>query len=491
MGMDIADIKENTSPLLFDFSKNCFKVANLTDEETILNPPHPVNVSNLKDRYLLGEQLGCGQFGVVRVCSDKFTGERLACKSISKDTLVTQDDIDSIELEIAIMAKLAGRHPNVVNLKAVYEEEDSVHLLMELCAGGELFDRIEKSGKYSEFHARVLFKQLMQVVKFCHDSGVVHRDLKPENILMATMSSSSPIKLADFGLATFIKPGEKLSGTVGSPFYVGPEVLSGGYYNQAADVWSAGVILYILLSGVPPFWGQTDSEIFDAVGAADLSFSEEPWDHITSYAKNLIWGMLCVDPSQRLTADEVLAHPWWMEQLSESGYDQEDGFGCEGLENDGGCSFSTQCVSREQDSSFSSMAQLDCKSSFSSFSTQCVSREQDSSFSSMAQLDCKSSFSSFLPAADNNTLPNSGFGGFSFDGNQPSAGKLGDSSPKRSPDSSSQLDRREEAGENQTEAAGKSETKKGKRKLTGQKCQDCTAKRKKITVISSKILYVL
>lgn len=198
--MDIAD-KQNTSPLLFEFC-NCYKVASLT--ETILNP---VNVSNLKDRYVLGEQLGWGQFGVIRVCSDKLTGERLACKSISKDRLVTQDDMKSIKLEIAIMAKLAG-HPYVVDLKAVYEEEDSVHLVMELCAGGELFHKLEKYGRYSEFRARVLFKHLMQVVKFCHDSGIVHRDLKPENILMATMSSSSPIKLADFGLATYIKPGK-------------------------------------------------------------------------------------------------------------------------------------------------------------------------------------------------------------------------------------------------------------------------------------------
>uniref|UniRef100_A0A1J3EQL6 non-specific serine/threonine protein kinase n=1 Tax=Noccaea caerulescens TaxID=107243 RepID=A0A1J3EQL6_NOCCA len=465
MGMDLAD-KENTNPPLLEFC-NCYKVANLT--ETILNP---VNVSNLKDRYVLGEQLGWGQFGVIRVCSDKLTGERLACKSISKDRLVTQDDMKSIKLEIAIMAKLAG-HPNVVDLKAVYEEKDYVHLVMELCAGGELFHKLEKYGKYSEVRARVLFKHLMQVVKFCHDNGIVHRDLKPENILMATMSSSSPIKLADFGLATYIKPGEKLSGTVGSPFYIAPEVLSGGY-NEAADVWSAGVILYILLSGVPPFWGKTKSKIFDAVRAADLRFSAEPWDHITSYAKDLIRGMLCVDPSQRLSADDVLAHSW-MEQLSESGQEQydQDGFGCEGLEN-GGCSFSTQCVSREQDYSFS-MGQLE----------QSTDNE------------CKSSFSSFLPA-DNNTLPKSGFGGFSFDGELPEStsagfsstgvpsmpsftffspnpattqrndihendGKLRDSSPKRllhSLDCSSVLERREEAGENQTEAAGKSETRR-------------------------------
>ena len=193
--------KENTTSPLLQF-RNCYKVASLT--ETILNP---LNVSNLRDRYFLGEQLGWGQFGVIRVCSDKLTGERLACKSISKDRLVTQDDMKSIKLEIAIMTKLSG-HPHVVDLKAVYEEEDYVHLVMELCAGGELFHKLEKYGRYSEVRARVLFKHLMQVVKFCHDNGIVHRDLKPENILMATVSSSSPIKLADFGLATYIKPGK-------------------------------------------------------------------------------------------------------------------------------------------------------------------------------------------------------------------------------------------------------------------------------------------
>ena len=144
---------------------------------------------------------------MIRVCSDKLTGERLACKSISKDRLVTQDDMKSIKLEIAIMTKLSG-HPHVVDLKAVYEEEDHVHLVMELCAGGELFHKLEKYGRYSEVRARVLFKHLMQVVKFCHDNGIVHRDLKPENILMATVASSSHIKLADFGLATYIKPGK-------------------------------------------------------------------------------------------------------------------------------------------------------------------------------------------------------------------------------------------------------------------------------------------
>ncbi|CAN6481155.1 unnamed protein product [Victoria cruziana] len=285
----------NSSPCL----PICHKDRYLT--EAILDA---TQICNLEDRYLLGEQLGWGQFGVIKSCSDKLTGEVLACKSIAKDRLVTLEDVRSVKLEIEIMSRLSG-HPNIVDLKAVFEEEDYVHLVMELCAGGELFHRIDKHGAFSESDAAVLFKQLMEVVMYCHDKGVVHRDLKPENILLATTDKSAPIKLADFGLATYIRPGQCLNGIVGSPFYIAPEVLAGGY-NQAADVWSAGVILYILLSGVPPFWGKTKSKIFDAVRAADVWFLSDPWDRISASAKDLIMGMLCRDPRQRLTAAQVL-----------------------------------------------------------------------------------------------------------------------------------------------------------------------------------------
>ncbi|GFZ06983.1 phosphoenolpyruvate carboxylase-related kinase 1 [Actinidia rufa] len=295
--MDIA--KSNSSSDPPTRSCNCYRAPILS--ETILDSAQSLN---FKDRYILGEQLGWGQFGIIRACSDKLTGEVLACKSIAKERLVTPDDVRSVKLEIEIMTRLSG-HPNVVDLKAVYEDEDYVHLVMELCVGGELFHQLEKHGRFSEYEARVLFRHLMQVVMYCHEKGIVHRDLKPENILLATKSFSSHIKLADFGLATYIKPGQNLHGTVGSPFYIAPEVLAGGY-NQAADVWSAGVILYILLSGMPPFWGKTKSKIFDAVRAADLCYPLDLWDHVSVSAKDLITGMLCVEPTKRLTAKQVL-----------------------------------------------------------------------------------------------------------------------------------------------------------------------------------------
>lgn len=341
----MAVAKSNGNKELSFRTCDCYKVSGLYKNILETN-----QTSNLKDQYVLGEQLGWGQFGIIRACSDKFTGEVLACKSIAKDRFVTQDDVRSIKLEIEIMTKLSG-HPNVVDLKAVYEEEDYVHLVMELCAGGELFHQLEKHGRFSESEARVLFRQLMQVVAYCHDKGVVHRDLKPENILLATKASSSPIKLADFGLATYIKSGQSLRGTVGSPFYIAPEVLTSGY-NQAADVWSAGVILYILLSGMPPFWGKTKSRIFDAVRASDLRFPSDPWDHLSDSAKELIREMLCTDPSQRLTAQQVLDHAWISHPapLSKDSYERQKQ-SCIELDMARG-SLSTSFMTRNQDISF-------------------------------------------------------------------------------------------------------------------------------------------
>ncbi|KAA8522337.1 hypothetical protein F0562_013302 [Nyssa sinensis] len=361
---------------------NCYKAASLT--ATVLDSTHTLN---FKDRYVLGEQLGWGQFGIIRACSDKLTGEVFACKSIAKDRLVTLDDVCSIKLEIEIMTKLSG-HPNVVDLKAVYEEEDFVHLVMELCAGGELFHRLEKHGRFCEYEARDLFRHLMQVVMYCHDKGIVHRDLKPENILLSTKSFSSPIKLADFGLATYIKPGKNLHGTVGSPFYIAPEVLAGGY-NQAADVWSAGVILYILLSGTPPFWGKTKSKIFDAVRAAELRFPPDPWDRISASARDLVTGMLHVDPSKRLTAKQVLAHSWIKDYTQTTQEPNKHESISSGQLETGGGSFSTPFITKNK----------------ASPATVCGQEGNSPAFT------CRSSFSSFL--VDNGT-PCSIPGGFSF-----------------------------------------------------------------------------
>uniref|UniRef100_A0A453PAM5 non-specific serine/threonine protein kinase n=1 Tax=Aegilops tauschii subsp. strangulata TaxID=200361 RepID=A0A453PAM5_AEGTS len=197
-------------------------------------------------------KLGQGQFGTTYLCTDRATGADYACKSIGKRKLITKEDVEDVRREIQIMHHLAG-HRNVVAIKGAYEDQVYVHIVMELCGGGELFDRIIQRGHYSERKAAELTRIVVGVVEACHSLGVIHRDLKPENFLLANKDDDMSLKAIDFGLSVFFKPGQVFTDVVGSPYYVAPEVLR-KRYGPEADVWTAGVILYILLSGVPPFW---------------------------------------------------------------------------------------------------------------------------------------------------------------------------------------------------------------------------------------------
>ncbi|KAJ4972059.1 hypothetical protein NE237_005158 [Protea cynaroides] len=263
---------------------------------------------NLKDFYTLGRKLGQGQFGTTYLCVEKATGREYACKSISKRKLVSEGDVEDVRREIQIMHHLAG-HPNVISIKGAYEDAVAVHVVMELCVGGELFDRIVQKGHYSERKAAELARIIMGVVQCCHSMGVMHRDLKPENFLLVSTEEDSPLKTIDFGLSIFFKPGEIFYDVVGSPYYVAPEVLQ-KCYGPEADVWSAGVIIYILLSGLPPFWAESEQGIFEQILHGHLDFSSDPWPKISESAKDLIGRMLVRDPRRRLTVHQVISHPW-------------------------------------------------------------------------------------------------------------------------------------------------------------------------------------
>ncbi|PIN01717.1 Ca2+/calmodulin-dependent protein kinase, EF-Hand protein superfamily [Handroanthus impetiginosus] len=268
----------------------------------------PYQTPRLRDHYNLGRKLGQGQFGTTYHCVEKGTGIEYACKSIPKRKLLCKEDYDDVWREIQIMHHLS-EHPSVVRIKGTYEDNMFVHLVMELCAGGELFDRIVQKGHYSEKKAAQLMKTIVGVVEGCHSLGVMHRDLKPENFLFDSPDEDAKLKATDFGLSVFYKPGQYLSDVVGSPYYVAPEVLH-KYYGPEIDVWSAGVILYILLSGVPPFWAETDNGIFKQILKGKIDFESEPWPHISDSAKDLVRKMLERDPKSRITAHEVLCHPW-------------------------------------------------------------------------------------------------------------------------------------------------------------------------------------
>ncbi|CAI0437224.1 unnamed protein product [Linum tenue] len=267
---------------------------------------------DVKLHYTIGKELGRGQFGVTYLCIENSTGKQYACKSISKRKLVTKNDKEDMKREIQIMQHLSGQ-PNIVEFKGAYEDKQTVHLVMELCAGGELFDRIIAKGHYSEKEAAGICRSIVNVVHICHFMGVMHRDLKPENFLLSSKDNNTALlKATDFGLSVFIEEGKVYRDIVGSAYYVAPEVLR-RRYGKETDVWSAGVILYILLSGVPPFWAENEKGIFDAILQGDIDFESHPWPVISSGAKDLVQKMLTQDPKRRITAAQVLDHPWLKE----------------------------------------------------------------------------------------------------------------------------------------------------------------------------------
>ncbi|KAL5539111.1 hypothetical protein UlMin_043805 [Ulmus minor] len=259
-------------------------------------------------KYELGRELGRGEFGITYLCTDKENGDTFACKSISKKKLRTAVDIDDVRREVEIM-KHMPKHPNIVSLKDTYEDDNAVQIVMELCEGGELFDRIVARGHYTERAAAAVTKTIVEVVQVCHKHGVMHRDLKPENFLFANKKETAPLKAIDFGLSVFFKPGEIFTEIVGSPYYMAPEVLKRNY-GPEVDVWSAGVILYILLCGVPPFWAETEQGVAQAIIRSVIDFKRDPWPKVSDNAKDLVKKMLDPDPKRRLTAQEVLDHPW-------------------------------------------------------------------------------------------------------------------------------------------------------------------------------------
>ncbi|KAG6506715.1 hypothetical protein ZIOFF_032042 [Zingiber officinale] len=282
---------------------------------------HPTG-RDIKSWYDLGREFGRGEFGVTYLCTDKKTGEHFACKSISKKKLRTTVDVEDVRREVEIMKHLP-EHPHIVKLKDTYEDADSVHIVMELCEGGELFDRIVARGHYTERAAAMVIKTIVEVVQHllpkasiipldipnCHQQGVMHRDLKPENFLFGNKKENAPLKAIDFGLSVFFRPGERFEEIVGSPYYMAPEVLKRNY-GPEIDVWSAGVILYILLCGVPPFWAETEQGIAQAIILSAIDFKREPWPKISDNAKDLVRQMLNPDPKTRFTAPQVLDHPW-------------------------------------------------------------------------------------------------------------------------------------------------------------------------------------
>ncbi|XP_057761990.1 calcium-dependent protein kinase 28-like isoform X1 [Arachis stenosperma] len=287
---------------------------------------------NFDKRFTLGKLLGHGQFGYTYVGIDKANGDRVAVKRLEKAKMVLPIAVEDVKREVKILKELTG-HENVVQFYNAFEDDSYVYIVMELCEGGELLDRIlakslysaflpveldltlnsfaliRKDSRYTEKDAAVIVRQMLKVAAECHLHGLVHRDMKPENFLFKSTKEDSPLKATDFGLSDFIKPGKRFQDIVGSAYYVAPEVLK-RKSGPESDVWSIGVITYILLCGRRPFWDKTEDGIFKEVLRNKPDFRRKPWPSISSAAKDFVKKLLVKDPRARLTAAQALSHPW-------------------------------------------------------------------------------------------------------------------------------------------------------------------------------------
>eukprot|EP00897_Mesotaenium_endlicherianum_P000129 jgi/Mesen1/10116/ME000075S09622 len=276
------------------------------------------DTGNIRDRFKFGKELGRGHFGIVKVCEDLETGKKYACKSILKANLKKREELDELRAEIELMRHLKG-HPHIVEMHALFEDKEAVHLVMELCKEGDLFDYIARRRRLVEGDAARIFRQIVLAVQHCHARGVIHRDLKPENIIFEEIGDEFQdplVKVADFGLAVMPEPGQKASGLAGSPFYMAPELVRREKYGTEVDIWSMGVVLYTALSGFLPFWGKDHEQTFAAVLKAEPDYLKKPWPSVSREARRLVRWMLHVDPKRRATIDDILSNPWLMQHCS-------------------------------------------------------------------------------------------------------------------------------------------------------------------------------
>ena len=260
-----------------------------------------------KKHYKFGKALGSGSFATVYLSRHVKDDTEWAIKSIEKKKL-TKEDEDALEIEVEAMEKI--KHPNVVHLKEIYDTKSHFYMVLEVCAGGELFDRVVEKEKYTEGEAQICVRKLARALKYCHDLGITHRDLKPENLLYATTEDDAEIKIADFGLAKIVGEDLMMKTACGTPGYVAPEILKGQKYGKGVDVWSLGVITYILLCGFPPFYDQNNAELFKQIKAGAYDFPSPYWDDVSDDAKNCIRKMLTVNPSKRVTMAQLLEDKW-------------------------------------------------------------------------------------------------------------------------------------------------------------------------------------
>jgi calcium/calmodulin-dependent protein kinase I len=260
----------------------------------------------------MGPTIGQGSFAVVKLCKNRKTGEEVAIKIIDKKNARAVEDLQT---EAEVMAKI--QHPNVIRVYQIFENATKCYMVQEYVSGGELFDRIIDKDHFSEVEAVGVLQQILAAMQYLHSCGIVHRDIKPENLLYKTKSADSPIMLADFGLAKVLANGQEMHTMCGTPGYVAPEILGGkAGYTSAVDIWSIGVVAYILLCGFPPFYDESTPALVQQILAGKYDFPSPFWDQVSENAKSFVRFLLNTDPASRPTAEQALAHPWITSEAS-------------------------------------------------------------------------------------------------------------------------------------------------------------------------------
>lgn len=262
------------------------------------------STQQLLEVYKIGNIIGTGTYGEVRLVTHKETGQQRAMKVFRKNIPKTQQE--KIRNEISILKNLD--HPNIIRMFEYFEDSHKIYLIMEKCEGGELYEYILKQNSFSEFEAANIIKQLLSALAYLHENLIAHRDIKPENILFEETPLSPSIKLIDFGIATKFFPGSFLKEAAGTVYYISPEVIS-EKYTEKCDMWSCGVLTYMILCGEPPFDGDSDMDIVKSIQTQSIIFNQPIWLQNSMESRDFILKLLCPE-SFRMTATQALSHTW-------------------------------------------------------------------------------------------------------------------------------------------------------------------------------------
>ena len=270
---------------------------------------------DIRHTYKFEGVLGGGTFASVRTAYKINDPEKklFAIKSISKKNMKKKDQFDLIK-EVEILSYLD--HPNIIKFYETYHDQYYFHIVMELCKGKELFDKLVEHGHINEFTVAKIIYKVISAIFYCHNNGISHRDIKPENILFESDDVDGEIKLVDFGLSTKYENDQKMHSILGTAYYIAPEVLLGSY-NQKCDIWSIGAIAYIMLSGQLPFNGKSNHEIYNKIINNQIDFTRNIWESVSENCKDFIEKCLIKNPDLRISSEEAINHPWFSAVINE------------------------------------------------------------------------------------------------------------------------------------------------------------------------------